>query len=456
MKRNRYLWLLLLAPLLLMGIGPFLASGPVISTTSTPVLGGELFSNVVFTDTAGWTGVNATLSAVSSKLRVTNTDASGRGIAVGTTVSGGIYKLRATGAFVSGTDSLYQLAVSNNADGSSNHAFITSTAGSIVLNAFATSTTTYCSLRNNNADTVHDWSGASFKAYSLPSLLAPTRPFSGSGRFYTTPTTTNCATGEWLGTAAYLDSATSPTKGLFAYLNRTTGNAELRVLTAANTWTSLINTAVTFSSGAQLVLVVDHELMKAWLFYNNAIVGTAQDISAYPWVKQHRKHAIFSTTAVTPLSVTYDFGQMVLGSDLATDGSMEANPAVNWLCANGTYAAVLAATGVTKYSGTQSLQVFRPDANKSVSASAVAITATTGGLYKASGQLYGPPAGSYALGCGNTNLANTVTASGASGTAWTELSTYYVSSNTTIYMGTALGGIGTTGWCDNLSLRRVQ
>lgn len=289
---------------------------PQYSTTSTPGLGAELVTNGDMSVPASWTNEVPTKIFLSGSSCFFN----------GTTSNDGIYQN--TAAAYTGNIIKAQYTVSNyssgafrfaNVFGFNEGANLTGDGTKILYGVATASTEIRFADFSAGANFVVD--DISVRPLSLPSLLAPTRPFSGSGRFYTTATTANCATGEWLGTAAYVDDTRNPTKGVFAYLNRATGNAELRVLTAANTWTSLINTAVTFSSGAQLVLVVDHNQdgdgkPYATLFYNGAIVGTRQDLSSYTWVKTNRRHAIFSTTAVTPGSVTYDYGQIVLGSDL--------------------------------------------------------------------------------------------------------------------------------------------
>ena len=157
--------------------------------------------------------------------------------------------------------------------------------------------------------------------------LAPTRPFSGSGRFFTTWTTTNSPSPGAYGPLAYCNDTRNPSQGLLAWIDRNAGNANLDAITAYNsstgatTRTSLISTAITFVSGAQLVLVVDWDqaganLGRATLFYNNTIVGSVQDISAYQSYRNNSKHAIFSTVAVTPRSVVYDYGKIGLGTDL--------------------------------------------------------------------------------------------------------------------------------------------
>lgn len=226
--------------------------------------------------------------------------------------------------------------------------------------------------------------------------LAPVRGFQGSGRFYTTWTSANLPANKQGGTLAYANSLTSPSQGIIAFLDTGTAKARLEIITAFNaatgaaTTTSLINTAVTFSSGAQLVLVVDQELMEAWLFYNNAIVGAAQDVSAYAWIKQNRRHAIFSTTAVTPGSVTYDYGGIGLGGELVVNGDFSS--AVGWSVSGGW---AIGASVATNSAGDNNniLRSVVYTANKVVRVS-FSMTPTSGKLYADLG------AGSYILNSG--------------------------------------------------------
>ena len=389
MKRKYALLLLLLAPLLLMGIGPFLAQTPSVRTTSTPVLGGELVTG--WTNSAGFPYETFTSSGSTITSAINTAGYANAYQAISPTV--GLVYLWAIG-MTNNAGTIPTVSTSSGAggvDGSLPNVAITDGANKKIFIAGANDD--YINYQAGNGVAQNYAATNSLKGFSLPSLIAPTRPFSGSGRFYVTATTANCATGEWLGTATYLDSTTSPTKGLFAYMNRTTGNVELRVLTAANTWTSLINTAVTFSSGAQLVLVVDQELMKAWLFYGNAIVGTAQDVSAYTWIRQNRRHAIFSTTAVTPGSVVFDYGVIGLGSDLLAGWNFTSG----WLT-NGTGPSIIDANsfsttgngGVYRASTTAVGTLYKAQLVTSTTATSVTLTDTGDNeVYVASGQTIG-------------------------------------------------------------------
>lgn len=276
--------------------------GPSYRTVSTPVLGAELVTDPGFdvdanwSKDAGWTvsGSEARAAAVVQGLAISNTTASA--------IPGTIIKTVLTVSdYTAGAVESRILAVASGAPHGSAGTFndyILHSGGAPAAMALRISTGVDATLR---------CSSISAKQVLLSSLLAPTRPFQGTGRFYVTATTANCAAGEWLGTAAYLDSTTSPTKGLFAYVNRTTGNAELRVLTAANTWTSLINTAFTFVSGQILRFDYNATTKVGAIYYNNIQLGANQDLSAYTWIANNRRHAIFSTTAVNPDSVVYRF-----------------------------------------------------------------------------------------------------------------------------------------------------
>lgn len=316
MKRKYALLLLMLAPLLL-GIGPFLAQAPSVQTTSTPVLGAELVVNGDGESTAGWSVSRGSIASVAGGV-------TGNCFQLTSDGTGGVFANRALSGVAAGmilrlsgyakdgntasqiTTNYYQSAPGLVWD-TTTASWVQKTGHQLAAAAGQSYYMDGTGISTNLETVLHD--EMSVKAVSLSSLLAPTRPFSGSGRFYTTATTANCATGEWLGTAAYVDDTRNPTKGVFAYLNRTTGKAELRILTAQNTWTSLINTAFTFGTGKVFYLDYNASTMVGKIYYDGVQIGANQDLSAYTWINQNRKHAIFSTTAVTPGSVVYSYVQ---------------------------------------------------------------------------------------------------------------------------------------------------
>ena len=300
--KNRVLALLILAPLLMLTVAAsWQYAGMVYAPgTNTPQFGPDLVINGDFdAGNASWTRNN--VECGTGRAVFTNDGATlQQNVGAAT---GSIYRVGYT------TVSSNQTALYLSGSGFSSSTIVSKAPGVNTYNLLAVDTDPLFFVAFGAGTTVLDF--ITVNKWSVFSLLAPIRPFQGSGRFSATGTTANCATGEWLGVAAYLDSTISPTKGLFAYINRSTGNAELRVLTAANTWTSLINTAVTFVSGQTIRVDYNHSTKIAQLFYNNIQVGANQDVSAYAaWIGVNRRHAIFSTTAVTPGSVSYSFGPL--------------------------------------------------------------------------------------------------------------------------------------------------
>ena len=290
MKLKYVLLLLILAPLLLMGIGPFLASGPVISTTSTPVLGGDMLAGWNFT--SGW-DIQGTGSIVDAN-------------SYSTTGNGGLSK-----NIGMGVGQLYKVVYTR--------ATTATTAGVWFANAatewmsgqgtgYAVALTGHIYVRNGGAGNT-DVSQLNLYPVTLSSLLAPTRPFSGSGSFSVTAKDTNCSGTNWLGGACYLDSTRNPTKGVFWWANRTTGKVELQILNGALIWVSKVNTAFTYVSGQIPRFDYDATTKVGKVYYNGVQLGGDQDLSAYSWINQNRLHAIYSTTAVTAGSAPYTFIQ---------------------------------------------------------------------------------------------------------------------------------------------------
>jgi predicted heme/steroid binding protein len=269
-----------------------------------------------------------------------------------------------------------------------------------------------------------------------------------SGRFKATQT---AATDRFGGLAIGLDSSTSPTKGLFCYIDRTAAKGELRVLTAANTWTSLISTAVTYSADAELVLVYDGSLGKAWMFYNNTLVGTAQDVSSYTWLQANTIQALFSTgQAANEGFTSCDFGPLNLGSDLfdAGAGTFE----------SGTYGWTVYGTNTIANDAGQLKITYVDNAAGALdyfsAAGDLTTNLTVGALYRIEGYAR-VNAGSVSLRVATTG--GTVTLRDVTQTSLTTCTAYFVADHaTTNAIYTTSMGAGEIIWLDNLVLRRVN
>ena len=99
------------------------------------------------------------------------------------------------------------------------------------------------------------------------------------------------------GVALNLNSATTPTEGVVAYLTRTNATTGATVtldkFTTATTWTNVqAATAVTYSAGATLRVIKDGT--KYRVYYNNALVGSEQTISDATLI-DNTIHGLFST-----------------------------------------------------------------------------------------------------------------------------------------------------------------
>jgi len=91
-----------------------------------------------------------------------------------------------------------------------------------------------------------------------------------NGRYWGTPGTVG--TGEIVGQIILSDGNNNFVRAVYSE-----GTGKLLVTkSVAGTFTTLINTAITYSAGAKLCLVHDKSEGKIWAFYNNATVGTAQ------------------------------------------------------------------------------------------------------------------------------------------------------------------------------------
>ena len=173
-------------------------------------------------------------------------------------------------------------------------------AGSKLKTFKATSATLKLSTSSTSTNITVD--NVSTQALSLSSLFA-TVPSGKTDVIANADITSTwgAATGQ-AGIATNLDSATTPTAGIVAYLTRTnatTGaNVTLDKFTAATTWTNLIAaTTVTYSAGATLRVVTYHSdanTLKVRVYYNNALVGSEQTVTD-AGIISNTIHGLFST-----------------------------------------------------------------------------------------------------------------------------------------------------------------
>ena len=276
--------------------------GPSYRTTSTPVLGGELFRDPGFNSPGDWAISDVATTGVSlgvATFTVTPPTAYLRQDNILTSPTGKIYKISTDYTVSAGS-------VANRISGDVSGTVVTASktqtdyliasvaaaghVGPLVVTAFT-----------GTAD------NASCKQVTPSSLLAPTRPFLSGATVSVTPTDTNCPAGNWLGGAFGLNDTRNPTQGAFWWPDRTTGNMRLKMLTAANTWSAdLVNAAFTYVSGQTAKFVYNKTTKKGKILYNNVQIGAEQDLSAYTFLDSNRRMAVFSTTAVNGVdSVTY-------------------------------------------------------------------------------------------------------------------------------------------------------
>jgi len=117
--------------------------------------------------------------------------------------------------------------------------------------------------------------------------------------------------GTQAGIVTNLDSTGTPANFLIAYHDGTNVHLDKNV---GGTYTSLINTAATYSSGATFRVVTYHSdptHLKVRVYYNNALVGTEQEVTDASIIG-NTKHGLFSTHSGN----TFDnFSLFARGSD---------------------------------------------------------------------------------------------------------------------------------------------
>jgi hypothetical protein len=129
----------------------------------------------------------------------------------------------------------------------------------------------------------------SLKPLALASLFScPTTPFSTADIVATT-TLPTFVSGTLAGLVVNLDSLTTPTALVIAYLDGA-GNAKVDEL-AGGTWTNKISGAITYGAAKELRVVRDGTYCA--LYYNNALVGSVSTMTS----NTNKYHGLFSTNS---------------------------------------------------------------------------------------------------------------------------------------------------------------
>jgi len=128
----------------------------------------------------------------------------------------------------------------------------------------------------------------SFKALTLSTTLGTVYDKHADYLAEVAPTLT---AGTQAGLMLNIDDDSNPANFILAYHDGTNAHLDKCV---AGTYTSLINTAATYSAGKRLVVIKDGTSVT--LYYNDAKIGATQTISD-AGVKDNTKHSWFSTYA---------------------------------------------------------------------------------------------------------------------------------------------------------------
>jgi hypothetical protein len=213
----------------------------------------------------------------------------------------------------------------------------------------------------------------------------------------------------------------------------------------------LISTAVTYSADAELVLVYDGALKTATMFYNNAIVGTAQDVSSYTWLQSNTIQALFSTgQAANEGFTSCDFGPPNLGSDLFDAGAGTfASGTYSWVAqGNNTIendAGQLKTTYVDNIAGALTYLSAAGDFTANL---------TVGAVYRIDGYARVNAGSTVSV---RVYTSSAIVLSDITQTTLTAFMGYFVASSATVnYFYTTSMGAGEIIWLDNLVLRRVS
>jgi hypothetical protein len=171
-----------------------------------------------------------------------------------------------------------------------------------VHNATGTFTETGVAVGSTNAAIrSYDFNGTidnvSFKALTLSELISSVSL--GSANVIAGVNITRVS-GYQAGIVCRLDSASSPANFLLAVIYDIVNNPNLVLFKCVGgTYTALINTTITYSAGARLVVVCDGSSVS--VYYNNAQVGTTQTVSD-AGILNNTLHGLFSTDASNTLN----------------------------------------------------------------------------------------------------------------------------------------------------------
>jgi len=257
-----------------------------------PTQGSELVTNGDFSsNTAGWVGTSATLSSVSdggpsgNSLCVVNTGSSGS--ADQTLVSSmGWYALdfyqRSGGCGGVYADSRFGVV------GGGPTYSVASGTWARRQYSFRGSITSLWMNTWGNAGAASAFDSVSIKPLTLSSLFST---INTSDNNVIADVDVTLTSGNNAGLVLNLDSATTPLNFVVAYHDGTNVKLEKSV---GGTYTSLINTAVTYSAGATLRVIKDGT--KYTVYYNGSPVGSTQTISDAGIISNTR-HGVFSTFA---------------------------------------------------------------------------------------------------------------------------------------------------------------
>lgn len=243
---------------------------------NTPTLGSEMWTNGGFDSDANWTK------------------------GTGWTISGG--QASHTGSdysFIeqsSGTVGTWYQAIhtiTSRTSGSVNVRFgatngvIRSTPGTYTDTARITSGTTLGFQSQTFEGSIDD---ASMKPLTLSSLFSSV---STSDTDVVVSADVTMTAGTQAGLVTNLDSTSSPANFLIAYHDGTNVHLDKNV---GGTYTSLINTAATYSAGATLRVITytSSGSLKVRVYYNNALIGSEQTVSD-AGIISNTKHGLFST-----------------------------------------------------------------------------------------------------------------------------------------------------------------
>lgn len=327
----------------------------------------------------------------------------------------------------------------------------------------ATSTSTYITFPEGGVgddleayvDTV------SLKSLTLSSIVTLSNLGITSGVYELTPGTV--AVGELCGIVALANDSVASTDGLFALIDRTSGNLEV-FKRVAGTDTSLISTSITYAASAKLYIVYDKTQGGITAFYNNAIVGTFQALTDASVINNtYSGYLTTGSASVTALN----YRPLGFGAELVNKGDMEttADPDINtqsWASSND--CAPYSQSVTQAHGGTKSILMLGDAISVDMSnyiSDGSNCGLTSGELYKKSIWVYVPSGqGTTAALLRYIPVAAAVTIdTTAVEDAWVELSGYFIDTDTAHIVNTEVTAANVDGvsvYWDDLSLKHVQ